>query len=721
MATLRSANRSAPRKRYTIDAFEGIEALQSSSSSEGSSREDEDQDTQESDDFEAAAEPEDPEDEAMSGAEDLEPNEEVLGMASDAGDHGLDEDVSIAEDSDIDTTPKKRQKRNKPSVVPLEEQLFVRGMPESLRDRMNDDTRKRYFLGPAKEDWEPPFSARNRWAFEPCLPSRKAASNRGGFHYSDAYVQDVENAESNWRWYREDSGKEAFQQRQSMSKLSFEDTEKYLSADMLCDRTFVMGPVHDRQIYNMKPGEYMRLSDPFCASESDGRTRRKLTKSEDRSGFMINLGARVQCLDWVPNQPSNKQYLAVSLLPQIRPAQTSAEASASSAFAPGPSSDTSIQIWEFEATEDDYVNKQIPPRLCMVLCAAVGHVTELEWCPVPRHEQRGLGLLGIVSADGCLRVLDVDDPPLDQAPTRFLVQKFAIESRPPETVYTSLTWMGSSRIAAACANGFVVVFDIAKALKATANNPRPELFMDISTTYIIALTSCYPYAPHMLITSSMSGYTKLTDTRRPNPAWPTGSVVTTRVRTMQPHILWHEHGHAGLSAEDNLTFRAFPLRRFFSSLGTNRLPSHATSMASSLCHPFVLVGTANGDVVAHNPIRRIIDEGRRIDMFQQTWFSHEWRRPTEAERFAAGAARDSDQSVEALIGRDGLSRITDGFKAQQVTLSKFENMRHGIMFSTVHEEKSAVTTVSWNPNLHVAGWAAAGMADGLLRVEDIAG
>ncbi len=45
---------------------------------------------------------------------------------------------------------------------------------------------------------------------------------------------------------------------------------------------------------------------------------------------------------------------------------------------------------------------------------------------------------------------------------------------------------------------------------------------------------------------------------------------------------------------------------------------------------------------------------------------------------------------------------------------------NGVMFATVYEEASAVTALAWNPNLHVGGWAAAGMGSGLVRIEDLA-
>ena len=41
-------------------------------------------------------------------------------------------------------------------------------------------------------------------------------------------------------------------------------------------------------------------------------------------------------------------------------------------------------------------------------------------------------------------------------------------------------------------------------------------------------------------------------------------------------------------------------------------------------------------------------------------------------------------------------------------------------YTTVFEEQAGVTAVCWNPNVHVGGWAAAGLGSGLVRVEDLA-
>ena len=71
-----------------------------------------------------------------------------------------------------------------------------------------------------------------------------------------------------------------------------------------------------------------------------------------------------------------------------------------------------------------------------------------------------------------------------------------------------------------------------------------------------------------------------------------------------------------------------------------------------------------------------------------------------------------------------MSRIAEGYKAERVHLlqddKRVYNQQDGVFYATIYEEASAITALAWNPNLHVGGWAAAGMGDGLLRVENIA-
>lgn len=80
-----------------------------------------------------------------------------------------------------------------------------------------------------------------------------------------------------------------------------------------------------------------------------------------------------------------------------------------------------------------------------------------------------------------------------------------------------------------------------------------------------------------------------------------------------------------------------------------------------------------------------------------------------------------------------MARITEGYKADKTLLkdpttessagtkpTKMMKTTNGGIAAVVYEEGTAITALSWNPNMCCGGWAAAGMGDGLLRIEDIA-
>ena len=142
---------------------------------------------------------------------------------------------------------------------------------------------------------------------------------------------------------------------------------------------------------------------------------------------------------------------------------------------------------------------------------------------------------------------------------------------------------------------------------------------------------------------------------------------------------------------------------------------------------------------ATNPLRRVTES--KVDIWQQTWFAHEWRRPPDEELSRQldptdqpSASHGVEQISSApdkganvlIVEENGISRMLDGFKAERISLAvdgrtaQRYNQLDGTHFATIFEEKSAITALAWNPNPHVGGWAAAGMGDGLLRVENIA-
>ncbi|KXT05494.1 hypothetical protein AC578_3679 [Pseudocercospora eumusae] len=729
MPGLRSSKRETSRKRYTIDAFEGIEEL--ASEAEASDQKIPDALDQDADDFEAGAEPSESEDDdAMSGVE-----RELDGAsdrANNAGERDLEDNMSIA--SDPDTPAKKPGRKAKRPAIPEDERLFTRGTPDNIYNRLTKKERRKYFFGTGEHDTDILMKARATWGAEICFPSRKAnKSGAGGFSYSIAYERAIAESQANWKWYNDDGGKAWFLRRQQIGTMNEQDAQDYLPVDVPGERSFVMGAVNQQKLYTLQPREYLPLCEPFRPDPLPGQKWKEVRSAEYKSGFLLNLGARVHCLDWVPHQPGSKQYLALAVLP-TRPSDETPEAPA---FAPHPQHLSSIQIWELRARATGPIDNSIPPKLSLVLAAEMGDIKVLRWCPVPTIGMDSLGLLAFLSYDGSIRVVDVKKPVGDKTNYRML-DAFAFESKPPDTVCTCMAWVDSRRLIAGCANGCVAVWDLAECMTKSDPNPRPTSYASISTSYILAIATAWPSLPNMLMTTSATGHTLLTDISRPFQD-SSATAVAARVRIGHNTLAWLEHCKSALVVEDNLTLKAYPLRRWFSTIGLGKLRSSPTCIASSPCHPFVLLGSAGGEVFGNNPLRRVVDGGR-MAMWQQDWFRHEWRRPSEEEKKTSeqsgtelsgdgreaanpeGLSQKPANADKAKFGKSGLSRISEGFKAERISLDgkSSQNSKNGVLFKTIYEAKTAITALAWNPNLHVAGWAAAGMADGLLRIEDIA-
>lgn len=188
---------------------------------------------------------------------------------------------------------------------------------------------------------------------------------------------------------------------------------------------------------------------------------------------------------------------------------------------------------------------------------------------------------------------------------------------------------------------------------------------------------------------------RLTDLR----ASSTDVVLTSRSRLGSSVLDYCEPLQAMVSTEENDFIRVYPLRRFFSSISVGRADAMILSLSVGKVHPTIIVGCADGAVIATNPMRKAMSA--KAQQYQQTWFQHEWSR-----------------------NGGGISRIVDGFKVETVSMARTlvgdKRIKDGSVYATIYEEETAVTQVVWNPNLHCGGWVAAGMGSGLLRVEDLA-
>ncbi|EON67769.1 hypothetical protein W97_07024 [Coniosporium apollinis CBS 100218] len=668
MSGIRKSGRQRPRKKYTVDAFAGLDInLLNSSEDELLAEPPEDL----SNDQEYG---ENVEEGAGTADEDLSMDEGSgadASAADDAGEYGseLDEDESGVEFGEPRVSIPRGQKRllipgqphrTKPSEDPASN-FHIRGLPEGHHHAAKE-IRAANTFGPAPEDIMPAIKARIKWGAQATLPSRtEDNAGIGGMSHSLYYDDETRElqATEGWTWYRDEGGKAAFDSRQSTQVLSAGDAIPYLPKFRSDSQSFLMGPFANQGCFTLETGSSMHLTDAWPQS-NHGRPR--IRPKEGRDGWIVNVGTRIHCLDWVPNQAGTTQYLAVSTLPTSGQASggfpsTSSTGSDAPAFTPSAPTPGSIQIWAFgtgSTSEGDVsLSAERHPRLRLVICTDWGDPKQFKWCPLPYkdipHEATSetgvrLGLLAGIWGDGKIRVLDVRCPNSATDSTQHIhISAAAFEVRAPGTVFTCLTWLSTKSITAGCANGFVALFDISKTLTthppSTSLIPRPSLYQCFHQAYILSLVSAHPSRPYFLATSSMDGYLRLTDLRAPNLDY----VYSQRNRVGSLPIAWHEVSQSVLVADELYKVQCVLLRRFYTNVAVARFSAQALSIATSPVHPFALVACADGTVTATNPFRRAIDN--KVTVFQQKWFGHEWRRGIKADERADSQTAPRDATT----------------------------------------------------------------------------
>ena len=731
-AVRRSGRRRQPNKKYTVDAFEGIEGLVGSDPEDQvTNKIDSDNDAEFSVDL-------DPEPQVDAEEEDdLSVDEGSAASATNESQNSNEDSSDDAEsiigsgnstpkngsNDHIIKTPTRRLVRSK--TIENEAAVYIRGL-EDLQRSGSKSTVMQSIFGKGPDDIIPHILAREKWANDTTLPSRfTSKGGAGGMHRSFYYTTEMQNREADeaWNWYYDQNGKDRIHKKQFVSSITLERAKLYVQSTAPA-QTFMIGPRGEMK--TLQQGESLDLSTawlPQGSSSSSGGTAK--SKASKRRGWIMNLGTtRVQCLDWVPSEQGSTQYLAVAI-EQAGPFATHQpyESPTAPSFFPRAPTPASLQIWSFEAkpvsNEGSWsIDTASRPRLRLLLCTDWGDIKAFRWCPVlDKDKSKGvqspskrLGLLAGVWADGFLRVIDVFHS-TDSEDTEYVhVDATPFEARPPNGVFTNITWLSAVDIAASTAHGSVAIFNIFDCINAPS--ARPWFFKPLADTYIFNLVSGYPSRPHILFTTSMSGHLRLTDLRAPE----SDSVESLRNRLGAPTIAWHEPSQCVVTCDEAPNLRLLAIRRFFAAMNITKLPAAAASsecLVTSPVHSSVLVGLVDGSVIANNPLRRV--QGAKAPLFVQKWFQHEFSRATPRARELGGEA-------------GGIVRFSDGFKVEPASArdnqKEIEKRRKagetGFNPMTVYEEKSNVSALAWNPNIHCGGWAAAGMGSGLLRVEDIA-
>lgn len=691
-------------------------------------------------------------------------------IESETGDEYAEDDESIGPKqhaSHSQTTTPRKQRRTRDGDHRDAKFFRTRGIKRRTYRGSIDDSRIITF-GPDEKDQAPALQALYKWKHEPCTPSKIATGGGfGGFHlgFYRTERQRLHEAEHDWAWYDNPdiandvpSGRVLFNQGQVVHLWDSATAQPYIArAGPRVD--YLAGPHSQLLPHSLPAGESRHLDDHFRSVTDQPDADHALPVQSVRRGWLLNMGHEVDCLAWVPNQPGNDQFLAVT----ISSTDTQPSPAVSAAFTPlvGKSC---IYIWHFVMSEDRTISSRHKPNLCQAICTDWGLVKSLAWCPAVRfHQNSGnvhqLGLLASVWGDGTLRVLDIKvDISADNTMRYVYCASSAFTAVLPHTIFTSVTWLSASALVAGSADGRISVWHIYSHLTSKQSSPAPILSIEVQSTYIVNVTPCYPSRPNIVLASSMAGQLSMTDLNEISAARtcsPTHTVPSVRSRIGKSVLAWHDFAQSAMTIDDTCTLQALPVRRFYSLTGLSQLQSPAMHIVTSPVHPFVLIGTVSGNVFCTNPMMRLMQQ--KVPIWHQLWFSHEWcSRPiantailhtdtqatfTERSTAVVKAVNNNSSDVEDKTNgddtageididsaplflpqkrdRQGMVRMLDGYKAECVKLDRNDGT-HFSATTTVHEHESAITALAWNPNICAGGWCAAGMASGLLRVEDIA-
>ena len=761
--TRRSARVRKP-KKYSDDAFEGLNILDSGSNSPK-------KDPKPSDNISEDGE----------FVEEKQTNSEAWYPVN--GAEFNEPEVDSASDSDAGERSNLSKRRSHPRTIATDvqdpqESFHSRGLlpPKKFKKKAVS-----FLAGSNDDDTTQVLSSRCKWAEDITLPHRMPNENGNcGMSHPFGYTQDKRLAEStsDWKWYTDGGGAELMISAQDITFLDSDTASEYYCWSQK-NHKVLLGPAMNQKIYDLELLQPISLRQVWATAvrptEGD---QSEASAPQERNGWLINSGGRIYGMDWAPNQEEDTQYLAIASSkkpPAGHPERT--------AFEPTQPYAASIQIWAFASSKErelSFMDMTKIPRLVQVVCTEWGSVRRIQWCPVARspavlqQSPASIGLLAGIWSDGYVRILDVKVDPCDNDPLKVhgklgseyhygsstnahissvKYQGSAFASKPPGTICTCLTWLSSTSIVAGCANGSVAIWNIAISILQAKDSMTPEtstieaqfiptrllagaegksgavphFYHALHSSYILGLSSTYPLYPYFLLTTSMDGYTRFTDIRSPHVDY----VTTARNRIAGLPIVYSPQIQSAIAAEDNDLIRALPLRRFFQSTHIARTNGPVMTLSAGKAHASLLAGSADGEVIVTNPIRRML--GRRdVVQWQQIWFKHEWVRAKKPMR---SEGPPDDRSEEMVLDgevaaevpkpetelRDGISRITEGYKLQSLRLNKSDKGgKDGLVYSTIFEDEAAVTCVVWNPNVSCGGWAAAGMGSGLVRVEDLA-
>ncbi|KAE8259211.1 hypothetical protein A4X13_0g1173 [Tilletia indica] len=380
--------------------------------------------------------------------------------------------------------------------------------------------------------------------------------------------------------------------------------------------------------------------------------------------------------------------------------------------------------------KDDKADSSV--ALQMLVYHEYGPALTLEWCPNghdfrskwsddQNRPVRRLGLLAAIFHDGTIRILSIPHPDdIRQRESTILGKPLRVRLEAvltlevPNAVPSCLSWAGGELLAAGFSKGHVGVWRTGDLLRSGSRAGRPSHFIPFDDGYITSIawslipyqdaSGVYhpesPFLPHLLLTTSNTGFTGFLDLHDPFMGW-LGDMI--RSRTPLHNVLWSPQIERFVCDYGDGTVRVLS-HRFGNYGAMKRLGSargRVLSMATSPLHSFLAYGATDGCLRVTNIVRSIIKDRTGPD-------SHPMLKVFRL---------DHDRS-------NGKLRMIDNFLPEFTTQLNDDGTRRGGANRSNAQQESipfhpsiAVRVAAWNPNLGRGHLLASGTGVGIVRID----
>ncbi|THH29848.1 hypothetical protein EUX98_g4355 [Antrodiella citrinella] len=387
--------------------------------------------------------------------------------------------------------------------------------------------------------------------------------------------------------------------------------------------------------------------------------------------------------DWQILSPrAYKQYLAVAPLPSNSHAYMVGARAQRPAYA-------CIQIWTLSASDSDAgedegagedSNTDGVVRCEMVLCVESGGARELKWCPLPSHDSYQpnasgsnpckLGIIAGTFEDGSISLYAVPDPANIRARAQNSANAgpiFVKLSNPllrlelEDTTLWCLDWANSDIIAAGCANGSIVVYDVGTALRegitGIDEHILPTHYFPVHQSAIQSITWVRAPTvsatgertadnPTVIATGGYDGLECFSDIRERT------GVIMNRTREVVNSVDYSPFYGGPISVGQENTVKAYSLAPVMLGRGHKFMEPNGPvwSIKSSDYHPQIAVGASDGSCHTTNTVRST-RRGGAVAFFVHKIYQLDYSRKTGEyrmlERFLPQETKDRPSATKA--------------------------------------------------------------------------